>query len=277
MQKIYKICLSFLIFGLIVSCAEEKEIYSDQDHERGPFYVEFVSCVKGNEFSKANLSNMMDAWRNLPIAKELRGSYLYDPLEEVNAFGPSMWWELEWQSKTSADLAWENWSENEEVMSWSETYQNVMLCDGEGRNAWDILIPVASSTFGEPNQSGYFYSQYWTCSYRDGAEKKDIENFLKLHSETILSSELEGTGYHYGVYFDRRSNEASHSDVQANFVWGEWALSQEAMEIQNENFTNNFQKVFEEFNKIGICQEEPDIFNSWMLYSQNNLDYAPNF
>ena len=277
MKKIYQICISFLILGFTISCSEQNVSDKGQDHDEGPFYVEFVSCTKGNEFSKSSLSSMIDSWRALPVSNELRGSYLYDPLREENAFGPSMWWELEWNSKESADEAWNNWSDNEDVRAWAETYQNVMSCDGEGRNAWDILIPVASSTFGEPNDSGYFYSQYWTCSYREGADRADIEEFLALHSAKILSSELDGTGYHYGVYFDRRARDASHSDVEANLVWGEWANSKESMEVQNENFANNFQTIFEKFDQIGSCQEQPDLFDSWMLYSQNDENYSPKF
>ena len=110
--------------------------------------------------------------------------------------------------------------------------------------------------------------------------RKELENFLPMHSAKIKSSNLQGTGYHYGVYFDRRSIDASHSDVQANLVWGEWANSKDAMELQNQNFADNFQEVFEEFDKLGTCLEEPDAFNSWMLYtkdSPDDSDYSPQF
>ncbi len=63
---------------------------SSSDHEEGPFYVEFVSCAKGNDYSQTNLSNMIESWRMLPISEDLRGSYLYDPIKEENAFGPSL-------------------------------------------------------------------------------------------------------------------------------------------------------------------------------------------
>ena len=277
MNKTYQLSLSFLIFGVLVSCSEENISNSNQEHQEGPFYVEFVSCAKGSEYSNSNLSDMIQSWRMLSISSELRGSYLYDPIKEENAFGPSMWWELEWESKDAADSAWNAWITNDEVVEWTNKYQNVMSCDGNGRNAWDIKIPVSSSYFGESNDSGYFYSQYWTCSYKDGAGRDEIDSFLPMHSAKIKSSDLEGTGYHYGVYFDRRSQDASHSDVQANLVWGEWAKSEDAMEKQNQNFQDNFQEVFSVFDKLATCQEEPDTFNSWMLYSRNNSDYSPTF
>ncbi len=150
-------------------------------------------------------------------------------------------------------------------------------CDGEGRNAWDILIPISSKYFGKANDSGYFYSQYSTCSYKNSAGRNELENFIPMHTAKIKASELEGTGYHYGVYFDQRSGDASHSDVAASHIWGEWALSSEAMEVQNQNFTNNFQNVFAEFNEIGSCLENPDTFDSWVLYDQKDIDFRPKF
>ena len=277
MKKIYQLSLSLFILGAIVSCSGEGVSTSNQEHQEGPFYVEFVSCSKGSEYSNSNLSDMIQSWRILPISSELRGSYLYDPIKEENAFGPSMWWELEWESKDVADSAWNEWVTNADVIEWTNKYQDVMSCDGAGRNAWDIKIPVSSSYFGESNDSGYFYSQYWTCSYKDGAGRNELDSFLPMHSAKIKSSNLEGTGYHYGVYFDRRSQGASHSDVPANLVWGEWAKSEEAMEKQNQNFENNFQEVFAAFDKLATCQDEPDTFNSWMLYSRDNSDYSPSF
>lgn len=277
MKKIYQILFCFLLIGSLLSCSSGTDSDSVQAQDQGPFYVEFVSCTKGNEFSKSNLSNMISEWRSLPKSSDLRGSYLYDPIEEQNAFGPSMWWELEWSSKDSADKVWQDSSQDEAFAEWSEKYQDVISCNGEGRNAWDIVVPISSTFFGEANESGYFYSQYWTCSYKNDAGRKELEDFLPLHTAKVESSELQGTGYHYGVYFDRRSLDASHADVQANLVWGEWATSQETMEVQNQNFNDNFQDVFEEFDKIGSCLEEPDTFNSWVLYSSSEPDKGPQF
>ena len=277
MKTIYQSVLMSFLLGVLLACSGENMTNSSSDHEEGPFYVEFVSCAKGNDYSLTNLSKMIESWRMLPISEDLRGSYLYDPIKEENAFGPSMWWELEWESKDAADAAWSNWANNEAVMDWSNKYQNVMSCDGAGRNAWDILIPVSSSHFGESNESGYFYSQYWTCNYKNGAGRDELESFLPMHSAKIKSSDLQGTGYHYGVYFDRRSEEASHSDVSASHVWGEWAVSKDAMELQNKNFADNFQEVFAEFDKLASCLDEPDTFNSWILYAKDTPDYSPSF
>ena len=68
MKKLYQLSLSFFILGALVSCTGESVSTSNQDHEEGPFYVEFVSCSKGSEYSNSNLSDMIQSWRMLPIS-----------------------------------------------------------------------------------------------------------------------------------------------------------------------------------------------------------------
>ena len=46
-----------------------------------------------------------------------------------------MWWELEWESKEAANSAWNELVTNADVMEWTNKYQDVMSCDGAGRNA----------------------------------------------------------------------------------------------------------------------------------------------
>ena len=79
---------------------------------------------------------------------------MYEPLNDGYAFGNSMWWELEWEDKNAADNAWNDWQGNEETSSWAEEYSEVLNCDGEGRNAWDILVPISSQYFDGSNDSG---------------------------------------------------------------------------------------------------------------------------
>ena len=49
------------------------------------------------------------------------------------------------------------------------------------------------------------------------------------------------------------------------------------MEVQNKNFSDNFQDVFEEFDKIGSCADSPDTYDSWVLYLRDDRDSMPVF
>ena len=85
-------------------------------------------------------------------------------------------------NQDAADAAWSNWANDDAVMDWSNKYQNVMSCDGAGRNAWDILIPVSSFHFGESNESGYFIVSIGHVITKNGAGRDELASFLPMHS-----------------------------------------------------------------------------------------------
>ena len=278
MNKILRlIFLSLSVTFFAIGCSEEKKDNASNEGLFNPVFNEFMACEKGSEYSSENLSKMIADWRAFPVSEELLGAFFHDPINEQNTFGPTAWWELEWTSKEAAEEAWGQWSENQEASDWSEKYSDVIVCNQEGRNSWDLIYPVSVDLFGKPNDSGYFYSQYWSCNYKNDANRGDMENFIPTHKAFIEGSDLEDTGYHYGVYFDRRSEDASHSDVETSHLWAEWARSAEAMDVQNRNFADNGQSTFEIFNEIGACPENPDIYDSWVLYLKDKPELVPSF
>ena len=278
MNKILRlIFLSLSVAFFAIGCSDEKKDNASNESLFNSVFNEFMACEKGSEYSSENLSKMIADWRAFPVSEELLGAFFHDPINEQNTFGPTAWWELEWTSKEAAEEAWGQWSENQEASDWSEKYSDVIVCNQEGRNSWDLIYPVSVDLFGKPNDSGYFYSQYWSCNYKNDANRGDMENFIPTHKAFIEGSDLEDTGYHYGVYFDRRSEDASHSDVETSHLWAEWARSAEAMDVQNRNFADNGQSTFEIFNEIGACPENPDIYDSWVLYLKDKPELVPSF
>ena len=278
MNKILRlIFLSLSVTFFAIGCSEEKKDNASNESLFNPVFNEFMACEKGSEYSSENLSKMIAEWRAFPASEELLGAFFHDPINEQNTFGPTAWWELEWTSKEAAEEAWGQWSENQEASDWSDKYSDVIVCNQEGRNSWDLIYPISADFFGELTDSGYFYSQYWSCNYKNDANRNDMENFIPTHKAFIEGSDLQGTGYHYGVYFDRRTEEASHSNVETSHLWAEWARSAEAMDVQNRNFADNGQSTFEIFNEIGACPENPDIYNSWILYLKDDPDLVPSF
>ena len=278
MYKFLKlIFLSASITFFAMGCSEQKKDNGSEENIYKPVFNEFMACEKGPEYSSENLAKMIADWRAFPFSEELLGAFFHNPINEQNTFGPTAWWELEWTSKEAADGAWEQWSNNQEASGWSGKYSNVLVCNEEGRNSWDLIYPISVDLFGEPNDSGYFFSQYWSCNYTNDANRKDMENFIPTHKAFIEGSDLEDTGYHYGVYFDRRSEDASHSNVETSHLWAEWARSSQSMDVQNRNFANNGQSTFEVFNEIGECPENPDIYDSWVLYLKDKPELVPSF
>ena len=113
------------------------EFVESLENTDGKTYVEFMACTRGPDFNVENSTKMIAAWQKLVTAESLFGVWGYVPAADTNAFGDTLWWELNWNSKEEADTEWDAWYQNEEAQAWAEEYSNVMVCDGEGRNSFD--------------------------------------------------------------------------------------------------------------------------------------------
>ena len=128
-----------------------------------------MACTAGPDFNAENATKMIAAWQKLITAESLFGVWGYVPAADTNAFGDTLWWELNWNSKEEADAEWNSWAQNEDGQAWAEEFSNVMVCDGEGRNSFDGIYPILPNTYGAVNESGYFYAclLYTSPSPRD--------------------------------------------------------------------------------------------------------------
>ena len=124
----------------------------------GKAFAEFMACEAGADFNAENATKMISDWQKLITAESLFGVWGYVPAADTNAFGDTLWWELNWNSKEEADAEWNAWVQNEDAQAWAEQYSNVMVCDGEGRNSFDGVYPILPNTYGDVNESGYFLS-----------------------------------------------------------------------------------------------------------------------
>ena len=105
----YKI-LSVLSLAVLISCSGSDMSSSSSDEGpiyKGPYYNEFLMCNAGSDFTEENVSEMMTAYKELPVPDGLGWSGIYSPVGEDHRYSNG-WWELEWTSKESADEAWNN-------------------------------------------------------------------------------------------------------------------------------------------------------------------------
>ena len=98
----------------IVSCSNEMavESLSDNSDGGGKAYAEFMACTAGPDFNAENAMKMIGDWQKLITAESLYGAWGYVPAADTNAFGETLWWELNWSSKEEADSEWTAWSQN---------------------------------------------------------------------------------------------------------------------------------------------------------------------
>ena len=244
----------------------------------GKAFAEFMACEAGADFNAENATKMISDWQKLITAESLFGVWGYVPAADTNAFGDTLWWELNWNSKEEADAEWNAWVQNEDAQAWAEQYSNVMVCDGEGRNSFDGVYPILPNTYGDVNESGYFYAEFHQCNYIDGSDRTDAEAFLPGFTNAVSNSDYNGTGYSFANYFAYKNKDGSHVDADVDFLWGNFTKGKDAMDKATESFENDVrEEMFPLFSEFATCAEVPDVYHGWTFYAGDNKEFMPDF
>ena len=244
----------------------------------GKAFAEFMDCEAGADFNAENVTKMISDWQKLITAESLFGVWGYVPAADTNAFGDTLWWELNWNSKEEADAEWNAWVQNEDAQAWAEQYSNVMVCDGEGRNSFDGVYPILPNTYGDVNESGYFYAEFHQCNYIDGSDRTDAEAFLPGFTNAVSNSDYNGTGYSFANYFAYKNKDGSHVDADVDFLWGNFTKGKDAMDKATESFENDVrEEMFPLFSEFATCAEVPDVYHGWTFYAGDNKEFMPDF
>ena len=244
----------------------------------GKAFAEFMACEAGADFNAENATKMISDWQKLITAESLFGVWGYVPAADTNAFGDTLWWELNWNSKEEADAEWNAWVQNEDAQAWAEQYSNVMVCDGEGRNSFDGVYPILPNTYGDVNESGYFYAEFHQCNYIDGSDRTDAEAFLPGFTNAVSNSDYNGTGYSFANYFAYKNEDGSHVDADVDFLWGNFTKGKDAMDKATESFENDVrEEMFPLFSEFATCAEVPDVYHGWTFYAGDNKEFMPDF
>ena len=153
-----------------------------------------------------------------------------------------------------------------------------MVCDGEGRNSFDADYPIAPGTYGNTNESGYFYSEFHQCDFNEGSGRSDAEAFLPGFSNAVSNSDYSETNYSYGNYFAHKNADGSHTDSDIDFLWANFTNSKDSMDKANESFEKDVRaEMFPLFSEFASCGDKPELFHGWTLYDRDNKDFMPSF
>jgi len=264
----------------VTSCSNEMEVETTSDNSDGggSAFAEFMACTAGPDFNAENAMKMIGEWRKLITAESLYGAWGYVPAAETNSSGDTLWWELNWSSKEEADSAWSEWSENADGQAWAEEYSSVMACDGEGRNSFIAEYPISPGTYGDTNESGYFYSEFYLCSFTEGSDQTDAQEFLPGFSTAVSNADYSGTNYSIGNYFPFKNENGSHANPDVDFLWANFTESKESMDKAQASFEKDVRdEMFPIFSKFATCAEMPDVYNSWTFYNSSAKEFMPDF
>lgn len=269
MKNFYISTMCLIVF---VSCSNnETATSSDSDAQmKQTYFTEFMACKAGPDYSAESMTRMISEWQNLLTDESLVGAWGYVPAVETNSRGDTLWWELQWTSQESADIAWSNWVQNEDASLWDKKYKSVLDCNGENRSSYDVAYPIASNAFGELPDSGYFYAEVHMCEYNEGSSKKDAINFLPGFSNAVNQADYSDTSYHYGNYFQQGNDDV--------FLWGNFTNSKDSMDKVNEAFEESVRdSMFPIFSEFASCGEVPDLYHGWTLYWSADKNFIPKF
>ncbi len=264
----------------VTSCSNEMEVETSSENSDGggSAFAEFMACTAGPDFNAENAMKMIGEWRKLITAESLYGAWGYVPAAETNSSGETLWWELNWSSKEDADSAWSEWSENADGQAWAEEYSSVMACDGEGRNSFIAEYPISPGTYGDTNESGYFYSEFYLCSFTEGSDETDAQEFLPGFSNAVSNADYSGTNYSIGNYFPFKNENGSHANPDVDFLWANFTESKESMGKAQASFEKDVRdEMFPIFSKFATCAEMPDVYNSWTFYNSSAKEFMPDF
>lgn len=260
----------FILVIFITSCSMEESVEQTTDPLDNEYFTEFMPCKAGPDFIAENKTAMISEWQKLLTAEDLRGVWAYTPAVETNSSRDTVWWELEWTSKEAADAAWEQWVQNDKAIAWQEKYQSVLQCDGEARNSFDSVMPITATTYGETNDSGYFYSEVHVCEFNEGYSKDDAVEFLYGFRDAVAAADYSDTTYHFLNYF--------FQDDPSRFLWANFANSEESMNKANTSFEESVRdKMFPLFSEFASCAEQPDLYNGFTLYRSEQKEFMPTF
>jgi len=267
MKNLLTLLLSVIF---IASCSMEEASEQVIDPLDNQYFTEFMPCKAGPDFNAENMTAMIAEWQKLLTADDLRGVWGYAPAADTNSLGDTGWWELEWNSKEAADAAWGQWVKNEQAIAWQDKYESVLQCDGEARNSFDTVLPIIPTTYGETNDSGYFYSEVHVCEFNDGYSKEDAVEFLYGFRDAVAAADYSGTTYHFLNYF--------FQEDPSRFLWANFTNSKESMAKANASFEASVrEKMFPLFSEFASCGLQPDLYNGFTLYWSEKKDFMPTF
>jgi hypothetical protein len=255
MKKLNKL-FSFVFIIFLVSCADSEmnETSETPEPNVGPFYAEFLACKAGPDFNQENVANMIAEFNQLNISDSIGWIGGYAPIEGQNQYaGINGWWEINWESKESAESAWKEWAANEEASEWSSNNASVVDCDTSQILGWNFYLP------GEQVIEDWtsFTTATFECTFNEGKTSEDLKANIEEYNQWLADNSSDDP-YQYGVYFPQY-------EAEQDFLWLNWHGDMNAMIAGNKNWEETGQAIQAGFDETSTCTT-PDIYNSAQIY-----------
>ena len=186
-----KITILLTAVFLINACSQNEQEVSEASES----FVEYVWHKAGPNFSAENLAMLINTWNGMIDGMQcsgMTGANILTP--EVASDGYDFIWVLLWNSKSSRDECWDDWTTNKQA-EWDVLSEGIM--DPDFDNVYLFESIVGQSPI-EENTSGQFVNEFNFCNYNDGFSNTSLDTFkndtLKydtLKNDTLKSDTLK--------------------------------------------------------------------------------------
>ena len=254
-NKIY----SFFFLLLLVSCAENEVVETNETEESnvGPFYAEFLACTAGPDFSQENVASMVASFNELNISESVWWVGGYVPIQGQNKYaGINGWWEIDWESKEAAEVAWKEWAADEDAMAWDESTNSIIDCDTSNILPWNYYTPGASTMEADDWLS--FTTSTFECNFNDGKTTDDLRANVQEFNKWVEENPSPGA-YTYAIYLP-------DYDAEQDFLWLNWHGDMATKVAGDKSWAETGQSIQAKFDETATCTG-PDVYNSGQIYA----------
>ena len=219
-----KITLLITTIFLINACSQnEQEVDSTSES-----FVEYVWHKSGPDFSAENLAMLINKWNGMidgMQCKGMTGANILTP--EVESDGYDFIWVLLWNSKSSRDECWDDWTTNKQP-EWDVIIDGIMQPD------FDNVYLFESKVGQRPNienTSGQFVNEFNFCNYNEGFSDASLETF---------KSDISATNWSDSYWYVLLEPQFEQTDPKPDFVWlNLWANSSDKEMAQTKYFESD--------------------------------------
>ena len=185
-----KITILLTAVFLINACSQNEQEVSEASES----FVEYVWHKAGPDFSAENLAMLINTWNGMIDGMQcsgMTGANILTP--EVASDGYDFIWVLLWNSKSSRDECWDDWTTNKQA-EWDVISEGIM--DPDFDNVYLFESTVGQSPI-EENTSGQFVNEFNFCNYNDGFSKTSLrlsKSMFKDFEGSPKAPGLKGVG-----------------------------------------------------------------------------------
>tara|TARA_E500000331_G_scaffold269031_1_gene260435 strand:+ start:5959 stop:6756 length:798 start_codon:yes stop_codon:yes gene_type:complete len=253
---------------LIAGCnfeSNEAEV-AEQVEQKQPF-SEYLTCTPGINFTNDSVRSMITEWNALELDESLYFAAGHAPLSETSLGGSGkVYWQLFWESKEDANEAWTE-GPSEEFLAWGEKFQDVLVCDGDGRRGYDVYWGRENDRSGDWEDESQWVTYAHYCKYTSLGDIEALGSSMVEFNKYLDDVESVDDGpFTFGVFLHNSDNKEPY--INYDFFWMNYYQNHDDAMASYERYEQTGSEMQATFDEFSVC-EGPFPSNSFRFLSVN--------